>query len=262
MSAKQFPNSEPISAKRKSKPEPYRGPLTPHTAATGIAAAKSNAKRLFEDAQLLLEKQRFPSACALAALSIEEISKPAFIRKLLLAESPEQVRKSWLLFASHHDKAAPWIVPSLIASQPETYEDFVEQFMRTRDPVLLDSLKQLSIYLGCYGACHWAAPVEVIATEQADAVIASARILILSGQVSELDSPAGLALWKTHMKGCFSVGYVTANDMIIQFFSKAHAAGLLEDSRIPTSVAFDFMSTALALSDGEAAEQKRIYGIQ
>src|SRR2546428_10084462 len=75
---------------------------------------------------------------------------------------PQQVRKGWQLFASHHDKAAPWLVPSVIASQPETYEDFVEHFMRTRDPILLDSLKQLSIYLGCYGACHWAAPIEVI----------------------------------------------------------------------------------------------------
>jgi hypothetical protein len=133
--------------------------------------------------------------------------------------------------------------------------------MRTRDPILLDSLKQLSIYLGCYGSCHWAAPVEVIGREQTDAVMAAARILILSSQLSELDSPAGLALWQTHMKGCFSVGYVTANNMIVQFFPKAHRAGLLEDSRIPPSVAFDFMSTALVLSDGEAAEQQRIYGI-
>jgi AbiV family abortive infection protein len=250
-----------MSAKQKSKPEPYRGPLTPQTAAIGIKAAKENAKRLLDDAQLLLDERRFPSACALAALSIEEVCKPALIRKLLIAESPEQVRKGWQLFASHHDKAAPWLVPSVIASQPETYEDFVEHFMRTRDPILLDSLKQLSIYLGCYGACHWAAPIEVIEREQTDAVISSARILILSSQLSELDSAAGLVLWQTHMEGCFSVGYVTANNMIVQFFPKAHSEGLLKDSRIPPSVAFDFMSTALVLSDGEAAEQELMYGI-
>ena len=261
MSAEQFASSESIPSQRKSKPKPYRGPLTADTAATGIIAAKSNAKRLFDDAQLLLEKGRFPSACALAALSIEENSKPAFIRKLLLAETTEEVRKGWLLFASHHDKAAPWIVPSLVASNPETYEDFVERFMMTRDPVLLDSLKQLSIYVGCYGSSHWAAPDAVIEREQADTVISAAKVLILSGQVSELDSPKALVLWKTHMTGCFSVGYVTANDMVIEFFSEARKAGLIEGSRIPTSVAFDFMSTVLALSDGEAAEQKRIFGV-
>jgi len=66
----------------------------------------------------------------------------------------------WKLFSSHHDKAAPWIVPHIIHSNPETYEQFVDAFMHQRDPVLLDSLKQLSIYCGCYGNCHWADPRE------------------------------------------------------------------------------------------------------
>src|SRR5438046_3029868 len=98
------PVNTSMTERQKSKPDPYRGPLTPESAAVGIKEAKSNASRLFDDAQLLFEKNRFPSACALAALSIEEASKPALIRKLLIAESPVEVRRGWQLFASHHDK--------------------------------------------------------------------------------------------------------------------------------------------------------------
>ena len=245
----------------KSKANPYKGPLTAESAAIGIVTAKANAKRLIEDAESLFHTERYPSACAFACLAIEEISKPAIIRKILLASSPVQVRTGWRLFSSHHDKAAPWIVPYIIRSDPSAYEDFVEAFMRQRDPILLDSLKQLSIYCGCYGNCHWADPRNVIKKDQARVVMSSARILILSGQASPLDSLDGLNLWKSHMKNCFSVGYITSNDMIVTFFDKAADIGLLAEPKIPQEVAFDFMTTAIVLADGEAAEQMRMYGL-
>jgi hypothetical protein len=71
---------------------------------------------------------------------------------------------------------------------------------------------------------------------------------------------SGLALWSTHMAGCFSVGYVKANNLIVEFFEKAADAGLLPERKIPQEVAFDFMTTALMLSDGEAEEQMRTLG--
>jgi len=244
----------------KSKASPYKGPLTLESASVGIRTAKANAKRLLDDAESLFQNERYPSACALGCLAIEEISKPAIIRKIILATSPAEVRTGWRLLASHHDKAAPWIVPHIIRSSPTTYEDFVECFMRQRDPVLLDSLKQLSLYCGCYGNCHWADPSDVIKKDQAIAVLSSARILLLSGQTSPVDSPDGLKLWTNHMSGCFSIGYVTANDMIVAFFHKAAECGLLPERKIPPEVAFDFMTTVLVLSDGEAEEQRRKLG--
>jgi len=76
-----------------------------------------------------------------------------------------------------------------------------------------------------------------------------------------VDSPDGLRLWQRHMKGCFSVDYVTANNKIVEFFYRAADTGLLPKRKIPQEVAFDFMTTALVLSDGEAAEQMRALGI-
>ena len=249
-----------MQAQGKSKPTPYRGILTPKSASEGIHIAKTNATRLLDDADMLFKDGRYPSACALAALAIEELSKPAIIRKIVIAESPQETSRAWKLFSSHLDKGAPWIVPKLIESNA-TYEDFVEEFIRNKDPLLLDSLKQISIYCGCYGNSHWSSPAEVIEKDQAELVIATARILNLSGQISPLDSEEGVRLWKNHMKGFFSVGYITANNKIVEFFAKAAEHGLLTEKLIPKSVAFDFMTTALILSDGEVEEQKRMFSI-
>lgn len=249
-----------MASDRKSKAFPYKGILTPDSASIGIATAKTNARRLLDDAETLSVKERYPSACALACLSIEEISKPAIIRKILLANSPEQVSAGWKLFSSHHDKAAPWIVPHIIHSNPETYEQFVNSFMHMRDPILLDSLKQLSIYCGCYGHCHWADPHKVIEKDQAAVVLNSARILILSGQASLVDSPGGLRLWQSHMQGLFSVGSVVANNKIVEFFYRAAESGLLPEPKIPPEVAFDFMTTALVLSDEETQKEAAALG--
>jgi len=249
-----------MQERRKSKPDPYRGPLIPKSAAAGIMASKLNAKRLFEDAERLFQASRFPSACALAALTVEEASKSAIIRKILLAQTTEEVSRGWKMFASHHDKATPWILPHIVG-ESAAFEDFVERFMRNSDPVLLDSLKQISIYCGCYGKCHWSAPTDVIEKDQAGMVLRTAKISTCGGELSDLDSEQGLSLWSNHMRGCFSVGYVTANDRVVQFLHKAHEIGLLSESRIPPTVAFDFMATVVALSDGEAEEQRILYGL-
>jgi len=250
-----------MQERRKSKPDPYRGPLTPKSAAAGIMASKLNAKRLFEDAERLFQASRFPSAYALAALAIEEASKPGIIRKILLAQTTEEVSRGWKIFSSHHDKATPWILPHIIEESTASFEDFVECFMRNSDPVLLDSLKQISIYCSCYGKCHWSAPVDVIEKDQAGTVLHAAKILICAGELSDLDSQQGLTVWSNPMRGCFSVGYVTANDRVIRFLHRAHDIGLLPEARIPPTVAFDFMTTVIALSDGEAREQRILYGI-
>jgi len=249
-----------MQAQGKSKPTRYRGILTPKSASEGIHTAKTNATRLLDDADMLYKNGCYPSACALAALAIEEMSKPAIIRKIVIADSPQERAHAWKLFSSHHDKGAPWIVPHLI-KENATYEDFVEDFMRNRDPLLLDSLKQISIYCDCYGKSHWSLPSEVIEKDLAELIMVSSKILNLSGQFTLLDSEEGVRLWKNHMEGCFSVGYVTANNKIVEFFAKAYNQGLLHEHRIPQSVAFDFMTTALILSDGEVEGQKHIFGI-
>jgi hypothetical protein len=56
----------------KQKLPQYKGVLASAQIADGMNAATRNSRRLFEDAQLMLEQERYPSAVGLAILSIEE----------------------------------------------------------------------------------------------------------------------------------------------------------------------------------------------
>ena len=69
----------------KKKLDAYRGRLDASQVATGINAAIENAKRLADDASLLLEVGRFPTAASLSILSIEESGKVSILRALSVA---------------------------------------------------------------------------------------------------------------------------------------------------------------------------------
>ena len=67
----------------------YSGRLTASEIAAGMNAARRNAQRLCSDASLLLEQERYPSAAALAVLSIEEAGKTSTLQALSFLQPPE-----------------------------------------------------------------------------------------------------------------------------------------------------------------------------
>lgn len=233
---------------RKSKADPYRGPLSPFQIAEGIAAAKRNARRLLEDAGTLYDSGRFPSATSLAALSIEEFGKLPILRRMALATTGDDWRICWRDFANHGAKSAQWSVPFLV-KQADTPEEFFAAFGAARDPVLLDSLKQLGLYLGCYGRAHWAEPHHVIEKDQAEPVLYAARAISAGSTPSALDSSTAVQLWSESLGGCFRCTAVVANNRVVEFLETARSEGMaLEGEGIPPSVAFEFMSTVLYVS--------------
>ena len=69
----------------------YRGRLSPTQIADGMSAAQRNARRLVDDAKLLLDAGRFPSATSLAILSIEESGKTSILRHLSVAKDEKEI---------------------------------------------------------------------------------------------------------------------------------------------------------------------------
>lgn len=80
---------------RKRKLDAYQGRLSAAQIAAGMNAAENNARRLAEDAATLLGLGRFPTATALAILSIEEAGKVSILRELALARSEEELAAAW-----------------------------------------------------------------------------------------------------------------------------------------------------------------------
>ena len=169
----------------KSELQPYAGPLTPAQITDGIAAAQSNALRLLDDAKLLLEAGRYPSASALAILSMEERGKVIILKRLALVSDPADLKAAWREYRSHRAKNAGWIIPQLVGQGARTMREMAAGV----DPVaehagLLDALKQVSFYSDCLANRHWSIPTAVIDQGIARSMVASAEAMWSAREVT------------------------------------------------------------------------------
>lgn len=108
----------------KKKLDSYKGRLTAAQIAEGMNAALKNCNRLADDAAMLLEARRYPSAMALAILAIEEAGKISILRRLAVAMSEGECADAWKEYRSHTSKSAMWVFPSLVAAGARNLEDF------------------------------------------------------------------------------------------------------------------------------------------
>jgi len=175
----------------------YTGPLNVEQAAEGIAKARANAQSLQEDAELLLEHQRWARATALAILSIEEAGKVALIRELLLARDEAEIREGWRAYRSHSKKNVLWILPNLAAKGARSFEDLSPVGDPTSDhPQVLDSLKQTAFYSDVYGKGRWSSPATDIPEDFARTIVSLAGLLgVAKGLRALPNSRCGLDTW-------------------------------------------------------------------
>lgn len=175
----------------------YKGPLSPQQIAEGMNAANKNAYRLATDAKLMLDAGRYPSAVALAVLSIEESRKVSILRGLALAKDEKEIAEHWRDYRSHTKKNVSWIFPQLVAKGARQLEDFRPIFDNNSDhPFVLDQVKQISFYTDCLGKAHWSLPEEVIEQSLAQTLVQIAELLSIPKDTTVLE----IELWIKHMK--------------------------------------------------------------
>jgi len=181
---------------RMKRLDQYKARLSPAEIAAGMTAARRNAARLAQDARALLDANRFPTAAALAALSIEESGKTTILRQLALARTDEETREAWRDYRSHTRKNAAWIVPELVARGARSLEDFRTLFDSDADhPYLLDQVKQIGLYTDCLGAVHWSNPAEVVDRDLAELLVRTAELLGSEREVTTEE----VELWVKHV---------------------------------------------------------------
>lgn len=183
----------------------YKGKLSFLQIAEGMTAALKNAERLALDAKLLLDAGRLPTACSLAALSIEESGKVSILRAMSLARDDSELKDEWKRYRSHTNKNVQWIFPQLVAEGARKLYDLRPLFDKGAEhPYLLDQVKQLGFYTDCLGnKGHWSIPDEVVDGELANQLVATAELLSSASSTSERE----IELWVEH------VGPVWKKDM-------------------------------------------------
>src|SRR4030042_1001384 len=128
----------------KRKLNQYKSTLTATQIAEGMNAAAANATRLYEDAKLLFESSRSPSALSLSSLSIEESGKLSILRSLALARNQREVEDTWREYRTHTRKNMLWPFLDLVSGGARKLSDFRPLVVDGADhPSLMDNIKQL-----------------------------------------------------------------------------------------------------------------------
>lgn len=180
----------------KHRLDQYKAKLSPAELVAGMNAAAVNARRLCEDAKLLLANSRFPSALSLAALSIEESGKLSILRSLALARSQKEVSEIWREYRSHVRKNTLWPLLQLFQQGARRLGDFRPLLQDGAEhPYLLDNVKQLGFYTDCLGSKHWSMPDEVIDETLATQIVRIAELQVPTREVVERE----IELWIQHL---------------------------------------------------------------
>ena len=183
-----------MSANMKSNR--YCGKLGPVQISQGMNCANANAKRLLEDAELLFQNGRYPSAVGLAILAIEEAGKEAMLRCLSVARNAEELKSSWKDFRTHTSKNWLAALPRLISSGALNLEDFASLFKDPKYSQSIENLKQISIYSDCIDDARWSSPGEVVDEKVARSVVAAARLAVKG---KSLVTEKEVELWIKHI---------------------------------------------------------------
>lgn len=174
----------------------YYGHLEAEEIADGMNAANRNARRLWTDAEILIEAERYPSAAALAVLSIEESGKISILRQSAVAQDDKEVNECWQAYRWHTEKNVSWLLPDLVAEGASRLDDFAPLFDEDSDhPELLDRVKQLALYSDCVEDGHWSEPDEVIGEELASSLVQIAGVFIRDEEIDERE----VELWIEHL---------------------------------------------------------------
>jgi len=205
----------------------YKGKLSFAQIAEGMTAASENAARLVQDAKLLLEAGRLPTACSLATLSIEESGKISILRAVSLARDENELKEEWKRYRSHTKKNVQWIFPRLVAEGARKLDDLRPLFDKDAEhPYLLDQIKQLGFYTDCLGdKGHWSIPEEVVDGELADQLVASAELLCSASPTSERE----IELWVEHVGPVWKKDLNSMKRAVANWYEAMQREGLKPD---------------------------------
>ena len=207
----------------KKKLDAYRGRLDASQVATGINAAIENAKRLADDASLLLEVGRFPTAASLSILSIEESGKVSILRALSVAIDEKEVLSAWKDYRSHVMKNVAWILPQLVVQGARKLDDLKPIFSKDSEhPYLLDQVKQLGFYTDCLGKAHWTLPNEVIDEKLARTLVQTAKLLAKGKQISKKE----IELWMKHIGPVWKKDPAWMKQALVNWYAEMQQQGL------------------------------------
>jgi AbiV family abortive infection protein len=229
-----------MSSKRLNQ---FKGPLDAAQITDGMNAASRNAKRLADDAAILLDNARWPSAVSLAILSIEESGKSSILRRLATTTNPDDLKEIWREYRSHTKKNTMGVIVDHVASGARKLADFAQMFDEDAEhPHLLDQLKQLGFYSDCLGNAHWAEPAKVIDERTARHIVSTAKILASGKEIEPLE----IELWIQHVGPFLNASQFEAERALERWYAALQQQGLAPEGN---NAMLEFVRSGICTAD-------------
>lgn len=210
----------------RKKLNSYRGNLTAAQVAAGINAAADNARRLCEDANILLTAGRFPAAASLSIIAIEELGKMAILEALAVARSDSEIKERWNDYHTHTKKNAHRIFNKLVEKGAKKFDDLKAIFDKESDhPYRLDNTKQIAFYTDCLGEAKWSIPSKVIGEQLATNLVKFAKYKCEcnSQKVTERE----IELWREHIGPVWRKGIEPMKQGFANLYTALRKEGLI-----------------------------------
>ena len=193
-------------------------------------AARRNARRLSDDARSLLDIDRYPSAAALAILSIEESGKVSILRGLALASDEAHRRQLWREFKHHGSKNVAWIIPQLVNQGARTLESLRLAADRSAEHTeFLEEVKQKSLYADFDSNSSWNEPQDLVDEALAGYLVDTAESLTNEGVVTERE----IELWIEYMGPTYGAQLEHQQISLSKWYAAMRQEGLWEEGSIP-----------------------------
>lgn len=156
----------------------YKGKLSVSQIVHGMNIAEENAHRLVEDASILLNSGRYPTAFSLALLALEELGKVILLRYLVIIKKNSERVEIWKAYRSHTTKNAMWMM-QLFAIVRRITDNSKPNFLDAFEYSLtFDQAKQLGFYSDYLGKSRWWNPLENCDDKFAKKIVCFAKLLI------------------------------------------------------------------------------------
>jgi AbiV family abortive infection protein len=208
-------------------PRPFTGPLSVTSAIKGAQLLQENAARLTEDAKLLLQAKRYPSAAMMAVMALNELSR--IFHPLILASlrTPKQLVAGWKQFRSNrHDFAwsifqrrIDWLVAGAMSDQ------------EVND--MLSFISALGSGAEYIAPGLWIDPNELITAELAASIVGTAELFC-----KKTVKPRSMEIWME------TVGSLPRN-ATIEVALKKYQAMLESEGLAQESYAIDFAARGI-----------------
>ena len=207
----------------------YTGKLSAAQIAHGMNIACRNARRLADDAKLLLDAGRYPTAASIAALSIEESGKVSLLRGLASAPNKEVRRRNWKDYRNHRSKNVAWILPDLVAQGARDLDSLRLAAVPSSDhTAVLNQVKQIGFYTDSWGDAQWTDPEAVIDENMSRSLVDIADLLAKSRVVTVKE----VELWIKHMRPVYGAALDEMKTALLDWYSEMRENNLWEDGDI------------------------------